>query len=83
MEKKRRANKALAQAKQFGIWAAALVISYVDLVTTVVVGLQYFGMGTAQGMHAAHVMFAIQGASLGLQAMCTEWTGTIPSSANL
>ena len=76
MEAERRANKAYAWAKQLWIWTAALAFSYVDLVTTVVVGLQYLDMGTAQGTHAAHVTFAILGLSLGLQALIAHLTGT-------
>ena len=76
METERRANKAFARAKQLWIWTAALAFSYVDLVTTVVVGLQYLDMGTAQGTNAAHVTFAMLGLSSGVQAMFTHLTGT-------
>ena len=76
MEAERRANKAFARAKQLWIWAAALAFSYVDLVTTVVVGMQYLDMGTAQGTRAAHVTFAMLGVSVGLQAVVAQVTGT-------
>ena len=75
MEEKRRANRAFARIKQLGIWAAALVFSYVDLGTTVVVGKEYLDMGTAQGIHAAHVTFGMLGGSLGLQTLMTYLTG--------
>ena len=75
MEAERRANKAFEHAKQLWIWAAALVFSYVDLVTTAVVGLQYLDMGTAQGTSAAHVTFAMLGVSVGVQALATHLTG--------
>ena len=76
MEAERRGNKAFARAKQLWIWTAALAFSYVDLVTTVVVGLQYLDMGTAQGTSAAHVTFIMLGISLGAQALQTHLTGT-------
>ena len=76
MEAKRRAGKAFARAKQLWIWVAALALSYVDIVTTVVVGLQYLGLGTAQGTHAAHVTFGMLAGSLGLQTLVTHATGT-------
>ena len=76
METERRANKAFARAKQLWIWAAALAFSYVDLVTTVVVGMQYLDMGTAQGTNAAHVTFTMLGISLGVQALFTHLLGT-------
>ena len=76
METERRANKAFARAKQLWIWTAALAFSYVDLVTTVVVGMQYLDMGTAQGTNAAHVTFTMLGISLGVQALCTHLLGT-------
>jgi len=76
MEAKRRANKAFARAKQLWIWTTALVFSYVDLVTTVVVGLQYLDMGTAQGTSAAHVTFAMLGVSVGAQALAAHLSGT-------
>jgi hypothetical protein len=75
METKRRAKEAFARAKQLWIWTAALAFSYVDLVTTVVVGLQYLNMGTAKGTRAADVTFAMLGFSLGVQTLCTHWTG--------
>ena len=76
MEAERRANKAFARAKQLWIWTAALAFSYVDLVTTVVVGLQYLDMGTAQGTSAAHVTFAMLGVSVGAQALAAHLSGT-------
>ena len=76
MEAERRDNKAFARAKQLWIWAAALAFSYVDLVTTVVVGLQYLDMGTAQGTSNAHVTFAMLGVSVGVQALLAHLTGT-------
>jgi len=76
MEAERRANKAFARAKQLWVWTAALAFSYVDLVTTVVVGLQYLDMRTAQGTSAAHVTFAMLGVSLGVQALVAHLTGT-------
>jgi hypothetical protein len=76
MEAERRANKAFARAKQLWIWTAALAFSYLDLVTTVVVGMQYANMGTAQGTNAAHVTFTMLGISLGVQALFTHSTGT-------
>ena len=76
MEKKRRANRAFAHIKQLGIWAAALVFSYVDLGMTVVVGWEYSSMGTAEGAHAAHVIFVMLGASLGIQGLVTYLTGS-------
>mmetsp|Transcript_99194 Transcript_99194/g.283738 ORF Transcript_99194/g.283738 Transcript_99194/m.283738 type:complete len:525 (+) Transcript_99194:697-2271(+) len=85
MEEKRRANRAFTHAKQLGIWAAALVFSYVDLGTTVVVGREYLSMGTAQGRHAAHMTFGMLGVSLGIQTMATHWTGqgTLASLATM
>jgi len=76
MEAERRANKAFARAKQIWIWTAALAFSYVDLVTTVVVGMQYLDMGTKQGTSAAHVTFAMLGVSLGVQAIFAHLSGT-------
>ena len=76
MEKKHRANKVFARAKQFGIWAAALTFSYIDLATTVVVAREYLSMGTAEGTFAAHVTFGMLGASLGIQTLVTYLTGT-------
>ena len=76
MEEKRRANKVFARAKQFGIWAAALTFSYIDLATTVVVAREYLSMGTAEGTFAAHVTFGMLGASLGIQTLATYLTGT-------
>ena len=76
METERRSNKAFARAKQLWIWTAALAFSYVDLVTTVVVGLQYLSLKTARGTHAAHVTFTMLGISLGVQALFTHLTGT-------
>ena len=76
MEEKRRANRAFARIKQLGIWAAALVFSYVDLGTTVVVGKEYLDMETAQGAHAAHVTLGMLGASLGLQTFFVYLSGT-------
>jgi hypothetical protein len=75
IETERRANKAFARAKQLWIWTAALAFSYIDLVTTVVVGLQYLSLETAQGTHAADVTFAMLGFSLGIQTLSTHWTG--------
>ena len=75
MEKQRRANKFFARAKQFGIWTAALVFSYIDLGTTVVVGWEYLNMRTAEGTRAAHVTFGMLGGSLGLQTLVTYLTG--------
>ena len=76
MEVERRGNKAFARAKQLWIWTAALAFSYVDLVTTVVVGLQYLDMGTTQGTSGAHMTFAMLGLSLGVQALGTHFSGT-------
>ena len=76
MEAERRANKTFARAKQLWIWTAALAFSYLDLVTTVVVGMQYLDMGTAQGTNAAHVTFTMLGISLGVQALFTHLSGT-------
>ena len=76
MEEKHRANRAFTQAKQLGIWTAALVFSYVDLGTTVVVGREYLDMGTAQGTHAARVTFGILGTSLGLQTFFAYLSGS-------
>ena len=75
MEKQRRANKFFARVKQFCIWTAALVFSYIDLGTTVVVGWEYLNMRTAEGTRAAHVTFGMLGASLGLQTLVTYLTG--------
>ena len=75
-ETERRASNAFARAKQLWIWTAALTFSYVDLVTTVVVGLQYLNMGTVQGTSAAHVTFAMLGLSVGAQALFAHSTGT-------
>ena len=75
MEKKHRANKAFARTKQLGIWAAALVFSYIDLGMTVVVGWEYSSMGTPQGTHAAHVMFGMLAVSLGIQGLGAYLTG--------
>ena len=79
-ETKRRASKAFARAKQLWIWTAALTFSYADLVSTVVVGLQYLDMGTAQGTRAAHVAFVMLGVSLGVQAVAAHVTGTCKSN---
>jgi hypothetical protein len=76
IEIERRASKAFARAKQLWIWVAALVFSYVDFVTTVVVGLQYVGLGTAQGTRAAHVTFGMLAGSLGIQTLLTHLSGT-------
>ena len=76
MEAERRANKAFARAKQLWVWTAALAFSYLDLVTTVVVGLQYLDMGTTQGTSSAHVTFIMLGISLGVQALGAHLTGT-------
>ena len=76
MEAERRANKAFARAKQLWVWTAALAFSYVDLVTTVVVGVQYLDMGTAPGTNAAHVTLAMLGLSVGVQALFTHLSGT-------
>ena len=81
MEKKHRANKAFARTKQLGIWAAALVFSYVDLGMTVVVGWEYSSMGTAEGTHAARMMFGMLGASLGIQGLVTYLTGESTNAA--
>ena len=59
MEKQHRTNKAFARAKQLGIWAAALSFSYVDLGMTVVVAWEYSSMGTAEGIHAARMIFGM------------------------
>jgi len=75
METERRASKAFARAKQLWIWMAALAFSYVDLVTTVVVGLQYLDMGSVGGTRAAHVTFAMLGVSLGIQTLTAHLTG--------
>ena len=74
-EKKRRANAGFVRAKQLGIWTAALAFSYLDLVTTVVVGREYLGMGTREGTRAAHVTFGMVGVSLGIQTLITHLTG--------
>ena len=76
METQRRASKAFARAKQLWIWSAALTFSYVDLVTTVLVGLQYLEVETAHGTHAAHVTFTMLGLSLGIQTLLTHLSGT-------
>ena len=81
MEKKHRANKASARTKQLGIWAAALVFSYVDLGMTVVVGWEYSSMGTSEGAHAARVLFGMLGASLGIQGLVTYLTGESTANA--
>ena len=75
MEKQRRANKFFARAKQFGIWTAALVFSYIDLGTTAVVGREYLNIGTAEGTRAAHAMFGMLGMSLGFQTLFAYATG--------
>eukprot|EP00618_Florenciella_parvula_P016977 CAMPEP_0119473200 /NCGR_PEP_ID=MMETSP1344-20130328/4942_1 /TAXON_ID=236787 /ORGANISM="Florenciella parvula, Strain CCMP2471" /LENGTH=2127 /DNA_ID=CAMNT_0007506261 /DNA_START=134 /DNA_END=6517 /DNA_ORIENTATION=- len=75
MEVERRASKVFARAKQLWIWMVALAFSYVDLVTTVLVGLQYLDMGTAQGTSGAHVTFAMLGLSLGVQALFAHLSG--------
>ena len=80
METERRASKAQARAEQLWIWTTALAFSYVDLVTTVVVGLQYLDMGTAQGTRAAHMTFAMLGVSVVVQALLAHFTGTYESS---
>ena len=72
METKRRANMAMTQAKQLWLWIVALVISYADLVTTVIVGLEYFRVGAKS---AAHVTFGMAGVSLGIQTLVTHQTG--------
>ena len=76
MEAERRSNKAFARAKQLWTWTAALAFTYVDLVTTVVVGMQYLDMGTPQGTSAAHVTFTMLGISLGTQTLATHLSGT-------
>ena len=76
MEKKHRANMAFAHTKKLGIWAAALVFSYVDFGTSIIVGREYLAMGTTAGDRAAHVMFGMLGVSLGMQGLFTYLTGT-------
>ena len=71
-EKKRRANRAFAWAKQVWIWTAALAFSYADLITTVFVGMEYLRVGDEA---AAHAMFGMLGGSLLVQALATYSTG--------
>ena len=75
-EQKRRANKAFARAKQLWIWTAALGFSYVDLVGTVFVGMEYWAVGGAEGKHAARVTFGMIAGSLAVQAFMTSATGS-------
>ena len=76
IETERRARTAFARAKQLWIWIAAPVFGYIDLVTTVVVGLQYLRMETPRGTSAAHITFAMLSVSLGVQTLATHVTGT-------
>jgi hypothetical protein len=76
MEKKRQANMAFARTKKLGIWASALVFSYLDFGTSIMVGREYLAMGTTAGDRAAHVMFGMLGLSLGIQGLLTYLTGT-------
>ena len=73
-EKKWRAGRAFARAKQVCIWTAALAFSYVDLVSTVSVGLQYLAIGE-KGRDAAYITFGMLAASTGLQTLVTHMTG--------
>ena len=54
------------------MWIVALVISYADVISTVVVGMTYLDAGARQ---AAHVTFGMVGVSLGLQALLTHLSG--------
>ena len=74
-EKKRRANRAFARAKQVWIWMAALGFSYADLITTVFVGMEYLRVGGKAGRDAARAMFGMLGGSLLVQAFTTYATG--------
>ena len=74
-EQKRRANKAFARAKQLWIWTAALGFSYVDLVGTVFVGMEYWAIGGDAGRQAARVTFGMLAGSLGLQSFHTYASG--------
>ena len=73
-EKKRRAGLALARAKQMWVWSTALIFSYVDLISTVTVGLQYLAIGE-DGHNAARVTFGMLAGSLGVQALVTYFLG--------
>lgn len=76
METTRRANLAVKRAKQVWTWTVALILSYVDLVTTVIVGVQYARLGTVRGAQVARITFGMLGASLGLQTMMSIFSGT-------
>ena len=56
------------------MWIVALAISYADVVTTIVVGMEYLDKGAKR---AAHMTFAMVGVSLGIQALITHVSGEI------
>ena len=67
------------RVKQLWIWAFALGFSYVDLVGTVFVGMEYWAVGGAEGKHAARVTFGMIAGSLTIQAFLTNATGSCNS----
>ena len=82
MKDHRRDVKARAQAlrakrvKQLWIWSAALGFSYVDLVGTVFVGMEYWAVGGEDGRHAARVTFGMIAGSLAVQAFLVNASGS-------
>ena len=71
-ENARRRSRAVERAKQAWMWIMALAISYADIITTIVVGMDYLDKGAKR---AAHVIFAMVGVSLGIQALITHASG--------
>ena len=73
--KSRKQARRAARAKQLWIWTVALGFSYVDLLGTILVGMEYWAVGGAAGKHAARVTFGMLAGSLGIQAFVTYTTG--------
>ena len=63
------------RTKQLWIWTVALGFSYVDLIGTIFVGMEYWAVGGAAGRHAARVTFGMVAGSLGIQTLFTHLTG--------
>ena len=73
LEKQRKDAKVHAKVlrgeriKQLWIWIVALGFSYIDLVGTVFVAMEYWALGGNDGRHAARVTFGMLALSLLLQ----------------
>ena len=80
IENVRRRSRAVERAKQVWMWTVALAISYADVITTVVVGMEYLENGAKR---AAHVTFAMVGASLGVKALIIHASGEIIRSLTI